>query len=308
MQQDSYDDVDGMAGTPSGFARVKSIISTAIGAIVAMSLLMALGIWFYRLGVRDAQNVPIIRAAAEPAKERPEDPGGLEAPHQDIESYQVASDRPASAAAVVIAPKPPEPSREDEPLGQIAAVEPPAPQEPAVAAELPAEPIKPGLELAATGQDAEETQVALAPVAEQPQTVSDETEPQSAVLGGTKYAPSASPSAPRRPANLVQRTAAAADQDVQRADDLARSAAKSRVQIQLAANPDRNAVRTMWNRIRSTNEDILRGRALAIQTTVSGGTTYYRLRVGPFKDAAEARNVCQALKARGQDCIVARNG
>ncbi|MEM1299589.1 MAG: SPOR domain-containing protein, partial [Pseudomonadota bacterium] len=87
----------------------------------------------------------------------------------------------------------------------------------------------------------------------------------------------------------------------------ARDAAKSRVQIQLAANPDQGAVRKMWDRVRRANEDILRGRALAVQTTVSGGTTYYRLRVGPFKDAAEARNVCQALKARGQDCIVARN-
>ncbi len=45
-----------------------------------------------------------------------------------------------------------------------------------------------------------------------------------------------------------------------------------------------------------------------MQTTVSGGRTYYRLRVGPFVGMSEAHAVCQALKARGQDCIVARNG
>ena len=67
-------------------------------------------------------------------------------------------------------------------------------------------------------------------------------------------------------------------------------------------------MRAKWERIRKANDDILRGRTLAIQTTVSGGTTFYRLRVGPFESGSEARNICQALKARGQDCIVARNG
>jgi cell division protein FtsN len=63
----------------------------------------------------------------------------------------------------------------------------------------------------------------------------------------------------------------------------------------------------MWKRIQKANADILRDRTLAIQTTISGGTTFYRLRVGPFKDGSEARAVCQALKGRGQDCLVARN-
>ena len=90
-------------------------------------------------------------------------------------------------------------------------------------------------------------------------------------------------------------------------ENLAAAAAQSKVQIQLAADPSETVVMSMWQAIQRANSDILHDRALAVQTTNSGGTTYYRLRVGPFKDGAEARSVCQALKARGQDCIVARN-
>src|SRR5690606_21757197 len=98
---------------PSRLSRVRRVLSTAIGACMAVALLLAMGTWFYRLGVRDAENVPIIRAAAEPAKIRPEDPGGTVAPHQDISSYRVAESSGAQATAVVIAPPPPEPRRED---------------------------------------------------------------------------------------------------------------------------------------------------------------------------------------------------
>ncbi|MFK7943669.1 MAG: SPOR domain-containing protein [Paracoccaceae bacterium] len=307
MHDEAYEDANGAGQPASIFARAKSIVSTAIGAIVAMSLLMTLGIWFYRLGVRDAQNVPIIRAAADPAKERPEDPGGTKAPHQNIESYEVAIDRPASAAAVVIAPEPPQPKPEDVPLAEIRPAQTPLPQpEPELAEQIDAAIDQLAQQPAS---EPEATELAIAPVPE-PEPAEPEPDPQSEpepVATGTAFAPARSPTAPRRPANLVQRTAAAADQAVRQQDSLARSASQSRVQIQLAADPSESAMRARWERVRKANSDILRGRTLALQTTVSGGTTFYRLRVGPFKDAAEARNVCQALKARGQDCIVARN-
>src|SRR5690606_1652180 len=111
---------------PSRLSRARRVISTVIGACVALALLMAMGTWFYRLGVRDAENVPIIRAAAEPAKIRPEDPGGAVAPHQDITSYRVAESSPAQATAAVVAPAPPEPRREDVPMGTLPAARPQA--------------------------------------------------------------------------------------------------------------------------------------------------------------------------------------
>ena len=119
MREEPDADDDLTTGSQSRFARVRSAISTAIGALAALALLLALGVWFYRLGVRDAQNVPIIRASTEPAKTRPDDPGGVIAPHQDVSSYEAASGEPAQAAAAIIAPPPPEPRQDDVSMGAL---------------------------------------------------------------------------------------------------------------------------------------------------------------------------------------------
>ena len=94
---------------------------------------------------------------------------------------------------------------------------------------------------------------------------------------------------------------------VRAASNLVAEAARSPVQIQLVADPNRQAVIDLWKKVYRENVDILQGKALSLQSTVSGGVTWYRLRVGPFGSRDEAASVCQALKARSQDCIVSRN-
>jgi cell division protein FtsN len=123
----------------------------------------------------------------------------------------------------------------------------------------------------------------------------------------TDTAPAATPLVRPRPADLKQRMEAA-KQAVSEQEQLAARAAASPVQIQLGAYPDRDQTQSMWERIYRANQDILRGRALVIQSTISGGRRYFRLRAGPFKDRLEAQNVCRALQSRGQDCLVAVNG
>jgi hypothetical protein len=98
------------------------------------------------------------------------------------------------------------------------------------------------------------------------------------------------------------RSAASAD------EVLAALAEVSIVQIQLGAFPDRDQTESEWERIYKANEDILNGRALVVQGTISGGKRFFRMRAGPFKDRVEAQNVCRALLARGQDCLVTVNG
>lgn len=123
----------------------------------------------------------------------------------------------------------------------------------------------------------------------------------------TALAPMVSRPAPPRPADLIQRalqarTAASAE------EELALRAAASPVQIQLGDYGTREETEAEWERIFGANDDILQGRALVVQTTISGGRRRFRLRAGPFKDQIEARAVCRALTARGQDCLVAVNG
>jgi len=309
--------------------------------------------------VRDAQNVPIIRASADPAKVRPEDPGGTNAPHQDVKSYEIAEAEQPSAVAALVAPEPAKPSREDVAMGdlqdkpdqnevddlvgqvigelaqeantqdttaslavqpaqpalqQAAATQPsveqtqptaPAPAA-AVATPLPSDPDE-QVDVATLGTT--DTQAnTLQPV--QPATPADDVQEQPEqpeIVGGTEYAPAVSPTARARPSNLVTRVQNAAAEAKQDETNLAAAAANSSVQIQLAADPSESAIRNRWRTVFNANKDILRDKALAIQSTQSGGTTFYRLRVGPFKNRSEAVAVCQALKARGQDCLVARN-
>jgi hypothetical protein len=327
----------------SRFSRVRRTVSTALGACIALALLVAMGMWFYRLGVRDAENVPIIRAAVQPAKVRPEDPGGAVAPYQDITSYRVADSNPAQATTAIIAPPPPEPRREDVAMGKLApeperedtpaatrapgpaappqasgisapAPEPSAPATviPVAATSGPASPSRPSPEAAPeVAADAGTSEIdALVAMVEPAETADapEAIQPDDPVTSGSDYAPPVSPVAQPRPPDLKARMAAAVEAAERSDDELARRAAESEIQIQLAADPSEDVVHRMWQRISQANQDILHDRALSVQTTTSGGTKFYRLRVGPFGGVSEARALCQALKARGQDCIVARNG
>lgn len=120
-------------------------------------------------------------------------------------------------------------------------------------------------------------------------------------------APIATPVARPRPTDLAQRLELAR-KAASEEEELAARAAASAVQIQLGAYPDRARAEAMWERIFRANSDILRGRALVLQSTISGGRRFFRLRAGPFRNRIEAQNVCRALQARGQDCLVAVNG
>lgn len=124
-------------------------------------------------------------------------------------------------------------------------------------------------------------------------------------------APSSTPMRPASPAPATPATPtrpSAPPPSVPKDPELAARAAASAVQIQLGAFPSRAETEAAWARIYRTNEDVLRGRALVMQSTISSGRRFFRLRAGPFRDRVEAQQVCRALQARGQDCLVAVNG
>lgn len=55
------------------------------GAAIFLGVVGAMGLWSYRLGTRDATEVPVIKAMAGPARVAPENPGGTQAAHQGLE-------------------------------------------------------------------------------------------------------------------------------------------------------------------------------------------------------------------------------
>lgn len=289
-------------------ARARGAVSTAIGGGVAIALLFTVGSWVYGLGTRDPGDVPIIRASTEPAKMRPDDPGGTNAPYQEISSYQLAGSSHAQAAELSLAPPAPEPRREDIAMGKIDAADAQGSRDPATPSVRKDDAGDMDEELDNAEKDAEDPDDRVKGSPPIPPSPPSEDVTEDVAADGSGQAPSLSPVAPRRPSDLEQRMLSAVVAAERSADELAQRAADSAIQVQLAAEADEDAVRSMWQQISRANSDILHDRALAVQTTSSGGKTFYRLRVGPFGDTAEARAVCQALKARGQDCVVARNG
>ena len=61
------------------------------GAVVSVALLAGMGVWGYRLVVRDAQGVPVVRAMGGPMREAPDNPGGELALHTGLAVNAVAA-------------------------------------------------------------------------------------------------------------------------------------------------------------------------------------------------------------------------
>jgi hypothetical protein len=254
-------------------------VSTWLGAALALVVIGGMVLWGYRLGQREASAVPVIRAALEQAKIQPDDSGGAEIAHQNITSYD-AGDAVSAPSQITFAPPPERPAEEDVAMGALQDDD----QETAAQAD---------------GEPGEADDVAAADAAG--------TGPEATADEGTDLAPPSSPAAPRRPGDLSQRMETAR-RAVSEEAELAARAKASPVQIQLGAYSGKELTKSEWARIFRDNEDILAGRALVVQSTISGGRRFFRLRAGPFKDQIEARNVCRALQSRGLECLVVVNG
>lgn len=88
-----------------------------LGAVISVGLVAGIGVWGYKLLVRDVSGVPVVRAAEGPMRIQPEEPGGTEASHQGLAVNDVAAVGSASDPAdrLVLAPEPLELSLEDAP-------------------------------------------------------------------------------------------------------------------------------------------------------------------------------------------------
>ncbi len=324
--RDDDDDIGGAgtAGEAEAPARRPNFVSAIAGAAAGAACLGALGWWAWDLATRDTRAIPVIAAAASPARVVP-----AEAPepvaHSDIETYRVAEQSGPAPDEVEtrLAPRTQPLSEEDITLGDLEDIlGVPSPQ-PASAdlREVPLQapdgsfaPSPTARPEAATG---EETLARLDPAvpAPQPRRALEALPPPGAedtpeavpAPEGSALAPAVSPLARPRPADLPDRVASARAAAVDEAAELRRAAARAPFQLQLGAFSSEALTRSQWQQISRAHTELLGNRALAIQTTQSGGQTIYRLRVGPFTSLAEAASVCEALRARDQACIATAN-
>jgi hypothetical protein len=91
------------------------------GAAVSLALIAGIGVWGYKLVVRDVSGVPVVRAAEGPMRVQPESPGGRPAAHQGLAVNEVAGQGTAAPPPdrLTLAPRPVSLRDEDEAFGEL---------------------------------------------------------------------------------------------------------------------------------------------------------------------------------------------
>ncbi|MFY2824873.1 SPOR domain-containing protein [Ruegeria sp. MALMAid1280] len=326
--QDGYeysDDMHGYEEAPrtAGLSR----IFNAMGAVASLALVAGIGVWGYKLVMRDVSGVPVVRAIEGPMRIQPENPGGTPADHQGLAVNAVAAVGTAAPPAdrLILAPRPVSLTDEDtpvEPLKPTPAVhvvqEEISNQEAAqlrqgtvdaLVSELAGdaaridEPTEQGVQLAALSLPDEEPAIDPADLAAQL------PDPELAALPGVRRSlrPITRP-ARATPSSITSNssTEAAINAAVKAAvgvDIDPDTLSKGTRMAQLGAYESSDVARAEWDRLNSRFGDYMDGKQRVIQKTSRGGRTFYRLRVLGFDDLSDSRQFCAALEARGADCI-----
>jgi hypothetical protein len=295
------------------------------GAVSSLAIVVSLGMWGYKLAVRNVMGVPVVRALEGAMRVAPVAPGGTVTAHQglavnDVAALGVATPLPDS---LTLAPRPAELALDD--VAGLQADDDGAVLTASAGLDDPAT-------LALPDPDASPEAVALAmadiggeaPARPAPVEV-DSTAPapapapapDDAIAAAVAEAAAEAPdlAAPtgtirpmRRPAGVV------AVQPVPTVSDTQDVAAVVPVEVdpatlsigaplvQLGAFDTAEDARAEWAKLALRFPD-LAGHAMVIQSATSGGTTFYRLRASGFDDADLSRKFCTDLLAVNAVCI-----
>lgn len=299
----------------SGLGRIVNML----GAAASLALVAGVGVWGYKLVMRDVSGVPVVRAAEGPMRVQPESPGGTSADHQGLAVNTVAAVGTAAPPAdrLILAPRPVSLTDEDTPMGAIQpsnavqVVDEPATDQETVNAlveglatdQKPEQTTEQGVQLAALATPEEEPAIDPADLAAQL------PDPAIAALPGVRRSlrPHVRPA--RATASSISSnsaTEAAINAAVKAAVGLdvdPNALPKGTRLAQLGAYESADVAQAEWVRLSSRFGDYMDGKQRVIQKTSSGGRTFFRLRVMGFDDLSDSRQFCAALVAQGADCI-----
>lgn len=293
------------------------------GAATSVALVLGVVVWGYKLAVRDVSGVPIIRALEGPSRIAPEVPGGDMAAHVGLAVNEVAGTGLAAPGPerVVLAPQAEALAPEDAPMASLRPLPNPksrpevaaaaAPVAPPVTDPLPTAPTAPAPDLPDTA-DGVAAAEGEAPLAETAPEAAAEAPPEAVppLASGTGVVRSPRPVA--RPENRDLEAEAAALAVAQALGgggsaanveiDPANLAEGTRV-AQLGAFDSAEIARAEWDKIAARFEPLMAGKKRIVQEAVSGGRSFWRLRVQGFETVEDARRFCAALVAEGANCI-----
>lgn len=318
--------------------------SRMLPLLVAVLALAGFGaiVWYaYTWGTGEVppEQLPVVTAERDlsDVKEKPEEPGGMEVPHQDTDLLNQRSGADEAEGEETVerllprpeAPQPPEPAET-----QTAETQPPS-EEATAAGDLPSEPpappaISPPLEPVGEPEVAGEPPVPQADArAPTPETVAPEI-PAAETPGETMAEDQVQAPPPSEGERALDDAPADSavevvespvvppepepepEPEMPAAGPAPAMPTAATVQsgdwvLQLAALRERAAVEGEWQRLQAKHPDLLGGLALATQTVETGSGTFIRLQAGPLPNRATASDLCGLLQAQGTECLAKRH-
>ncbi|EPX83650.1 SPOR domain-containing protein [Salipiger mucosus] len=170
---------DGPVEAPTG--RRLANMANWLGAAVSLALMVGVGIWGYRLVMRDVTGIPVVQAMEGPMRVAPEDPGGRLADHQGLAVNDVAGTGTATPVPdrLLLAPQTAGLSDEDVPQANLPEAEPRPSDKisPAVVAPVEQPELASSEEGAATSEDVTEETEDRAAAAAKSASVEDGVDP-----------------------------------------------------------------------------------------------------------------------------------
>jgi hypothetical protein len=315
--------VQGEAGE---FSNRLTTFTNVAGALVSLALVAGIGVWGYKLLMRDVSGIPVVRAAQGEMRVLPEEPGGELARHQGLSVNAVAAQGTAAKPAdrLILAPTPIDLTDEDQvmPAAMVADAPQvaPAPEPPAAEKLLDRDEVTAALESGNVDELVAKLTEGVAPLAQIAEAAEVQDPIEAAVaeavfaeITASEKEMAAMRDAPglrqsmrpqKRPASLVQATPAsfevvpAATAEVDPSD----VPAGTRL-AQIGAYDSTEVAREQWGQISARFDTYMTGKSPVIEQATSGGRVFYRLRAMGFEDIADARRFCAALVAANAECI-----
>ncbi|WP_112321462.1 SPOR domain-containing protein [Oceanibium sediminis] len=295
-------------GAPqSGVRRLLAVYAKWGGAAISLLVLVSFIVWAYRLGQRDASDIPVIRAMDGPVRVQPADPGGTVVGNQGLEVNEIlAGDSAGQPERISVAPATLPLREEDTPADPDSGADEAAETDTAF---LEAAPETTGAEDGEAGVDGTATDIAalIEEVNAEDQTdvlleegadidfvdsgVNADLRPQPRPRG-FRPAPAAPSAAADGPAAVAANTRGAQVE----------LTAGTRL-IQLGAFDSAELAEGQWDLLQEAHGDLLGSKDRFVQRAEQNGRVFYRLRVVGFDDRNAQRAMCEALRARDVDCI-----
>jgi cell division septation protein DedD len=264
---------------------------------LALAAFAVFSLYAYRQATKTGEQTvaPLIAADEQPTRAKPEEPGGMEIPHQDKSIYErLGTEEPPPKVETLLPPPEapmPKPAAPEQTAG--------APSSPSASTEAPAAvPAPPSPP--ADGKELAKVAPSAAPAATPPAAPAEAA--QSAAPAAPGESAPATPPASTATTTTTTTTAAATTPGAA----APQAAAGGAYRIQLSAVRNEQAAETEWKRLQKSHADLLGSLSLSIVRADLGAKgTFYRVQAGALSETA-ARDLCAELKRRKAECLVVK--